>query len=34
MKITGHKKTETFMKYISLTEQEHAELMSENAFFN
>ncbi len=34
MKITGHKKTETFMKYISLSEHEHAELMSENAFFN
>ena len=34
MKITGHKKTETFLKYISLSEQEHAELMSENPFFN
>lgn len=33
MKITGHKKTETFMKYISLSKQEHAELMSENPFF-
>lgn len=34
MGITGHKKTETFMKYISLSEEEHAELMSENPFFN
>lgn len=33
MKITGHKKMETFMKYISLSKQEHAELMSENPFF-
>ena len=33
MKITGHKKTETFQKYISLSNEEHAELMSSNSFF-
>jgi len=29
MQITGHKKTETFFAYVSLSEEEHAELISE-----
>ena len=33
MKITGHKKHETFMKYLCLDNDEHAVLMSANPFF-
>jgi len=33
MKITGHKKSETFMKYICINEEENAHLLSENSFF-
>lgn len=33
MKITGHKKHETFMKYLCLSNDEHALLMSSNEFF-
>jgi len=34
MKITGHKREETFMKYIKLSLEEHAIKMAENSFFN
>lgn len=33
MKITGHHKTETFMKYIKITEEENAVLMVGHEFF-
>jgi hypothetical protein len=34
MQITGHNKSETFMKYIKITEEENAVLTMENVFFS
>lgn len=34
MKITGHKKTETFLKYVKISKQENALLLAKQSFFN
>ena len=34
MKITGHKRESTFMRYIRVSERENAEMLKDAAFFN
>ncbi len=34
MRITGHTTEKSFMKYIKITQEENAEIMAKNAFFN
>jgi hypothetical protein len=33
MKITGHRTEKSFMKYIKISQEENAELLSDHAFF-
>lgn len=33
MKITGHRTEKSFMKYIKISQEENAEMLSDHAFF-